>query len=91
MDTLIPLGFDSSKLVLVGDPAVISLNLKSKYAMKCGLGQSLFQRMLRNFSSHRSDTNPVHSLQTQYRMVPAICHFPSQHFYRGRLITAKYV
>ena len=33
--------------------------------------------------------NPVQMLEIQYRMLSQICHFPSQHFYRGKLLTAR--
>ena len=34
--------------------------------------------------------NPVKMLQVQYRMLPEICQFPSDHFYHSKLKTSRY-
>ena len=35
--------------------------------------------------------NPVKMLQVQYRMLPEICQFPSDHFYHSKLKPSRYV
>ncbi|XP_022992045.1 uncharacterized protein LOC111488514 isoform X1 [Cucurbita maxima] len=80
--TLIPLQLLKSsavRCIMVGDPkqlpATVLSNVASKFLYEC----SMFERLQR--AGH-----PVVMLTRQYRMHPAICHFPSQHFYDGKLL-----
>jgi senataxin len=51
-----------------------------------GLGKSLFARLQSCFED--TVRNPVLFLNTQYRMHPEICLWPSRYFYCGRLQSA---
>ncbi|KAI3455745.1 hypothetical protein Pfo_012408 [Paulownia fortunei] len=80
--TLIPfqlLKSRGTKCIMVGDPkqlpATVLSNVASKYLFQC----SMFERLQR--AGH-----PVIMLTQQYRMHPEICHFPSSHFYEGKLL-----
>ncbi|OQE84219.1 hypothetical protein PENNAL_c0027G00900 [Penicillium nalgiovense] len=79
LSALIPLKYGCSKCVLVGDPKQLPPTVLSKMASKFQYEQSLFVRMQKN---HPQD---VHLLDIQYRMHPAISHFPSVTFYDGKL------
>ncbi len=50
----------------------------STLAAHCKYGRSLFERLMQT-------GHPVYMFNTQYRMHPAIAHFPSRRFYDGRL------
>ena len=89
LDMLIPLRYLSSKLILIGDPLQLPATVKSQTAQEHGLGQSLFERLYNHFSQLNAEDNPVKMLQIQYRMLPQICQFPSQHFYGGKLLSAS--
>ncbi len=39
-------------------------------------------------SSDQPTNEPVMMLNTQYRMAPSICEWPSKYFYGGALVTA---
>lgn len=80
--TLIPLQLLKStgtKCIMVGDPkqlpATVLSNVASRYLYEC----SMFERLQR--AGH-----PVIMLTEQYRMHPEISHFPSLHFYDGKLL-----
>lgn len=81
--TLIALGVRGcAKIVLVGDPAQLSVFTKVK-----SLQMSLFERILNNGTC----SNPL-MLKEQYRMHPAISEYPRNVFYGNELkdgITAK--
>lgn len=79
LSALIPLKYDCSKCILVGDPKQLPPTVLSKEAARFQYEQSLFVRMQEN---HPKD---VHLLDTQYRMHPDISAFPSATFYDGRL------
>jgi senataxin len=80
LSALIPLKYGCSKCILVGDPEQLPPTVLSRSAQSYGYEQSLFVRMQKN---HPKD---VHLLDTQYRMHPDISSFPSQQFYKGRLL-----
>ncbi|EHK97679.1 putative Helicase SEN1 [Glarea lozoyensis 74030] len=80
LSALIPLKYGCSKCILVGDPEQLPPTVLSRSAQSYGYEQSLFVRMQKN---HPQD---VHLLDTQYRMHPDISSFPSQQFYKGRLL-----
>ncbi|XP_057535816.1 uncharacterized protein LOC130813918 isoform X2 [Amaranthus tricolor] len=80
--TLIPLQLlksSGTKCIMVGDPkqlpATVLSNVASRYMYEC----SMFERLQRA-------GYPVIMLTEQYRMHPEICHFPSLHFYDGKLL-----
>ncbi|CAH9118726.1 unnamed protein product [Cuscuta europaea] len=82
---LIPLQLLKSKgtrCVMVGDPKQLPGTVLSTVATKYFFQCSMFERLQR--AGH-----PVVMLTKQYRMHPEICHFPSLHFYSGKLINGN--
>lgn len=65
-------------LALVGDPKQLPAIVISEQAVCCGYDRSLFERL-------QACRVPVHMLNTQYRMHPAISSFPATQFYQGEL------
>jgi superfamily I DNA and/or RNA helicase len=65
-------------LLLVGDPQQLPATVKSREAVDLGLSISLFDRL------SLMGMKPM-LLDTQYRMHPDICAFPSTAFYHGLL------
>ncbi|KAF5843656.1 AAA domain-containing protein [Dunaliella salina] len=65
-------------LLLVGDPQQLPPTVRSRSAEQLGLGTSLFLRL------QTMGMKPM-LLDTQYRMHPLICAFPSKVFYQGLL------
>lgn len=92
-DTLIPLMLGIKTLVLVGDPKQLPATILSPVAKEKGLGKSLFARNYAWMSSREGRDHaklykyPVHLLDTQYRMHPAIAEWPSCYFYSRKLHT----
>ena len=82
--TLVPLQFGAQQLVLIGDPQQLPATVLSRAAAEAGLERSLFARLV-------AAGHPVHLLDVQYRMHPAIAAFPSRHFYGGRVRDAPTV
>lgn len=78
--SLVPLIYGCSKLILVGDHKQLGSTILSKRAARAGLTCSLFERML------RVGVVP-YLLTTQYRMHPELCEYPSQKFYDGYIRT----
>ena len=96
LDCLIPLQHGVSKVIAVGDPEQLPCTVLSKKSQELDFGCSLFERLYKLFQTEsrmlfRSDSyanfNPVLLLDTQYRMHPEICAFPSRHVYEGRVKT----
>lgn len=83
LSALIPLKYGCSKCILVGDPEQLPPTVLSRSAQSFGYEQSLFVRMQKNHPNY------VHLLNTQYRMHPEISQFPSQQFYKGKLIDGE--
>jgi regulator of nonsense transcripts 1 len=80
--TLIPLLRGGvQQVVMVGDPNQLPATVTSLAAKKLGLDVPMFQRLWMNCRLE------VMLLDTQYRMHPGICDFPSKKFYNGRLKT----
>jgi len=77
-ECLIPIVLGAKQLVLVGDHCQLGPVVMCKTAAKAGLGQSLFERMV------RLNLRPIR-LQVQYRMHPCLSEFPSNTFYEGDL------
>ncbi|KAI9555294.1 hypothetical protein GHT06_017809 [Daphnia sinensis] len=89
-ESLTPLVFGVSKLVLIGDPDQLPATVTSQYAARNRFDQSLFNRFYSSRSSNISeDEEGVLMLDTQYRMAPSICEWPSKYFYGGKLVTAE--
>ncbi|KAJ9575926.1 hypothetical protein L9F63_007238, partial [Diploptera punctata] len=87
LETLIPLMLGVNTLVLVGDAKQLPATVLSKLCVKkhrcmrslCARLQECFENFVKN---------PVHFLDTQYRMHPEICHWPNRYFYNNKLRTA---
>lgn len=72
------------QVYLVGDPIQLPATVISKRAVSYGYDVSLFKRL-------QQAGYPVQVLDTQYRMHPAICQFPSNQFYGGGVKTGDKV
>lgn len=76
--TLVALQLGSSHAILVGDPQQLPATIFSVSGRLSKYDRSLFQRL-------EEAGHPVHMLDTQYRMHPAISSFPRRIFYDGSL------
>ncbi|KAG5358874.1 putative ATP-dependent helicase C29A10.10c [Yarrowia sp. E02] len=72
---LIPLQYQATKVVLVGDPKQLPPTVISTPAGNYDYDMSLFVRML------KANPEAMHTLDTQYRMHPDISVFPRTVFY----------
>jgi senataxin len=84
LSTLIPLQLGVKQLVLVGDPQQLPATVIGKRELVGNYERSLFERL-----EHCG--LPVHTLDVQYRMHPAISVFPRNQFYQGVLKDADSV
>jgi senataxin len=84
-DFLLPFRFKCTKLILVGDPKQLPPCVLSDAGKNYGLSQSLYGRLFSIFDQYPD--GPISMLDTQYRMHPDICRFPSAYFYSNRLLT----
>lgn len=75
IQTLIPLSLNPQNLVLVGDPKQLPGTVFHKFANELNLPRSLYERLTAN--------EKPFMLDTQYRMIPPLCYFPSQLFYNS--------
>ena len=100
LDCLIPLQHGVSKVIAVGDPEQLPSTVLSKKSQELDFGISLFERLYHLFKTESrtlfrdeslANFNPVLLLDTQYRMRPEICHFPSKHVYADRVKTGQSV
>lgn len=82
--SLIPLKFNPTCVVLVGDPNQLPVTVLSESANRGNYGRSLFQRL-------QDNGWPVDMLRMQYRMHEEIVSFPSRQFYQNRLVTSPLV
>ncbi|XP_033628979.1 uncharacterized protein LOC117291425 isoform X1 [Asterias rubens] len=81
-ETLIPLvGTNPCQIVLIGDHKQLRPIIQEKTAQLLGMEVSLLEKYERK----------AQMLTIQYRMHEAICSFPSQAFYNGKLETADIV
>ena len=78
LETLIPLQYKCSSIVLCGDPKQLPATVMSQSSKKHLYGRSLFERLYE--SGH-----PVHFLDQQFRCHPDIYQFPSETFYDGKV------
>lgn len=77
--TLSALELGSSHAILVGDPQQLPATIFSISGRKTKFDRSLFQRL-------EEAGHPVHMLNQQYRMNPAISAFPRTIFYNNTLL-----
>ena len=88
VSTLIPLRHGAVQCVMVGDHKQLSATTFSKAAAQKGFAISLFERLQTSMDEDKSQGKHVDGavmLNTQYRMLPDICRFPSITFYRNEL------
>lgn len=78
-ETTIPLRARPDKCLLVGDIQQLPATIFSQQAEKLKFGRSMMERLNKDCGI------PSSMLTIQYRMHPAICSFPSQAFYKGKL------
>ncbi|XP_047446737.1 putative helicase mov-10-B.2 [Mugil cephalus] len=93
-ECLIPLAglldAESGQVVLAGDPKQLGPILRSPFALKYGIGVSLLERLMNDFSLYRKDNDQfnksfVTKLLRNYRSHPAILKIPNELFYDGDL------
>ena len=77
-ETLIPIVKGCEQLILVGDQCQLGPVVLNRRALRSGLGESLFERLM------FLGMTPIR-LNIQYRMHPSISLFPSHMFYEGEL------
>uniref|UniRef100_A0AAX7UW94 RNA helicase n=1 Tax=Astatotilapia calliptera TaxID=8154 RepID=A0AAX7UW94_ASTCA len=81
----------AGQVVLAGDPKQLGPILRSPYALKYGMGVSLLERLMNNFSVYQKNADGVFSkrfvtkLLRNYRSHPAILKIPNELFYDGEL------
>ncbi|MBX9577012.1 MAG: AAA family ATPase [Chthoniobacterales bacterium] len=79
-ETLIPFQHNPIKVVLAGDTKQLPATTMSQLAKEKNYDRSMMGRLEQN-------NQPALMLETQYRMDPEICHWPSRQYYDGRLQT----
>ena len=85
--SLISLVKGCKKSILVGDHVQLRATVRPN-AATLGFDVSLFERLwTESSSSHKSAVQKV-MLDTQYRMHPSLCSFPSAEFYKSKLLAA---
>lgn len=94
VEALLSLQYQTSRLILVGDPMQLPATVMSQDAVDRGFQESLFERFY-NYLKQEADSKPIFTLNEQRRMHSEICHFPSKYFYNGNLrpvlgLDAKY-
>lgn len=94
VEALLSLQYQTSKLILVGDPMQLPATVMSQDAADRGFQESLFERFY-NYLNQEADPKPIFTLNEQRRMHSEICWFPSNYFYGGKLrpvvgLDAKY-
>ncbi|KAK3426801.1 hypothetical protein EUGRSUZ_F03160 [Eucalyptus grandis] len=78
-ESIIPLKLHGVRhAILVGDECQLPAMVESKLSGNAGFGRSLFERL-------SSLGHPRHLLNIQYRMHPAISHFPTSAFYNSQV------
>uniref|UniRef100_A0A3B3C825 RNA helicase n=1 Tax=Oryzias melastigma TaxID=30732 RepID=A0A3B3C825_ORYME len=78
------------QLVLAGDPKQLGPILRSPFALKYGMGESLLERLMKNFPLYQKNEGVFNSrfvtkLLRNYRSHPAILKIPNELFYDGEL------
>uniref|UniRef100_A0A667YRE2 RNA helicase n=1 Tax=Myripristis murdjan TaxID=586833 RepID=A0A667YRE2_9TELE len=82
--------FSSGQVVLAGDPKQLGPILRSPFALQYGMGVSMLERLMSNFSLYQKeeevfDNRFVTKLLQNYRSHPAILKIPNELFYDGEL------
>uniref|UniRef100_A0A182JF45 AAA+ ATPase domain-containing protein n=1 Tax=Anopheles atroparvus TaxID=41427 RepID=A0A182JF45_ANOAO len=80
LNSLLPLMYGMSKMVLVGDINQLPATVLDQESIKAGFRQSLFSRLQ---NACRADK--IKMLTVQYRMHPEISRWPNEYFYKGQL------
>ena len=75
-----PFHLQPNKMLVVGDPKQLPAIVTSPIAVRCGLSESLHERLM-----ERLRCREFLMLDTQYRMKPDVSLFPSCAFYNGML------
>ncbi|KAL2487580.1 uncharacterized protein Fot_40872 [Forsythia ovata] len=84
-ESVIPLQLPGLRhAILVGDEWQLPATVVSKLSDEAGFGRSLFARL-------SSLGHSKHLLDMQYRMHPAISHFPNSNFYLNKILDAPNV
>ncbi len=83
-EMLIPLRYDPTKCLLVGDTRQLRPTVTSALARKQKFDHAFMFSLLES-----QNGTPFRMLELQYRMHPAICEFPSRKNYRSQLKSAK--
>lgn len=78
LETLIALGINPERVILVGDEKQLPATVISNDHEQTKYSRSLFERLLENEVE-------ATMLKVQYRMHPSIREFPSNKFYQGQL------
>lgn len=88
--SLVPLVKGAARAILVGDHVQLRATVQP-HAQALDYDVSLFERLWTEAASP-GEVSAVRRvmLDTQYRMHPGICAFPSQQFYEGKLLTADH-
>ncbi|CAN9516081.1 unnamed protein product [Ophioblennius macclurei] len=81
---------ERGQVVLAGDPKQLGPIIRSPFSQKYGLGVSLLQRLMDNFSVYKKDDGThnnffVTKLLQNYRSHPAILKVPNERFYDNEL------
>ncbi|KAM6925346.1 putative helicase mov-10-B.1 [Xenentodon cancila] len=82
---------ESGQIVLAGDPKQLGPILRSPFALKYGMGVSLLERLMNDFSLYQKNEGVfnncfVTKLLRNYRSHPAILKIPNELFYDGELL-----
>lgn len=83
-EALLSVQYQTSRLILVGDPMQLPATVISQDAADYGFQESLFERFYK-YLSQEGDPKPIFTLNEQRRMHSEICWFPSNYFYGGKL------
>ncbi|XP_064628042.1 uncharacterized protein LOC135487848 isoform X2 [Lineus longissimus] len=83
LDTLIPLQFGTSKLILLGDTEQLQASVAAEKSYQLKLGCSLFKRLI-EYWHFKCETlhRPVLELRMLHRAGPEVMMFPYRHFYK---------
>lgn len=84
---------ESGQVVLAGDPKQLGPILRSPFALNYGMGVSLLERMMKDFSLYQKhegvfNNHYVTKLLHNYRSHPAILKIPNELFYDEELLVS---
>ena len=85
--SLIPLIKGCKQAILVGDHVQLRATVRPNAATQ-GYDVSLFERLWTESNGKHRDAVQKVMLDTQYRMQPSLCTFPSREFYDSKLLSA---